>query len=257
MNIYDVIFDDDAIVSGVIVKKTDKGCYILWEDSTLTFESDTLDSYDVESSVTPLIIRGIVGSSEGYSDCLNKLVFLDDSLLKDGLDEDELSLVLYDRADLEHALNFEYALYGLKFTIVDIDKFRSIVKEGDFICIKAKDLTIQLEPYVKIDKEQAYHNSRTTFAILNNTLVFGPHGLSHADWLMGNLSLDKDSFNSVVRGYYDESGIYFYQGEFETNAEVEEMALKYADNIDKNKPIYCGCIIGEVGEKWEPIKKLR
>ena len=257
MNIYDVIFDDDAVVSGIIVKKTDTGCYILWEDSTLTFESDTLDSYDVESSVSPLIVSGIIGSSEGYSDCLNKLVFLDDSLLKTDLDEDELSLVLYDRADLEHALNFEYALYGLKFTVVDIDKFRSVVKEDDFICIKAKDLTIQLEPYVKVDKEQEYHNSRTTFVILHGIVHYGPKGLSHKDWLVGQGVMTEEAYNKVVRGYFDETGIYFYQGNFETNEIVESIALKVADSIDKNKSIYCGCIIGEVGEKWEPIKKLR
>lgn len=108
-----------------------------------------------------------------------------------------------------------------------------------------------------MDKEQAFHNSRTTFAIMNDTLMIGPVGLSHADWLIGRLKLDNETFDKVVRGYYDESGIYFYQGEFETNDEVEAAAIKYADRIDMNAPVFCGCHIGEVGERWKPIKQLR
>ncbi len=106
-------------------------------------------------------------------------------------------------------------------------------------------------------KEQIYHNSRTIFAIINDSLRYGPLGFSHADWLIGQLDMSVNTFNETIRGYVDESGIYFYQGDFETNDKVETTALRYADLINKELPIYCGCIKGEVGEKWKPIKKLR
>lgn len=106
-------------------------------------------------------------------------------------------------------------------------------------------------------KEQLYHNSRITFAIIDNKLQFGPLGLSHAEWLIGLLGMNMYQFNKVIRGYYNSTGIYFYQGNFETNNKVELAALNFADKIDSNLPIYCGCIVGEVGEYWKPIKQLR
>ena len=105
--------------------------------------------------------------------------------------------------------------------------------------------------------EQAFHNSRTTFAIIDDTLMIGHVGLSHADWLIGKLKIDNETFDKVIRGYYDDTGIYFYQGEFKTSPEVEEAALKYADIIDMKAVVYCGCVIGKVGERWKPIKQLR
>lgn len=108
-----------------------------------------------------------------------------------------------------------------------------------------------------MDKEQLYHNNRTTFAIINDTLEYGPLGLSHADWLIGQLGMSEEEFNMTVRGYFDNSCIYFYQGDFETNDVVETTAIKYAEFINKELPVYCGCIKGEVGEKWKPIKQIR
>lgn len=108
-----------------------------------------------------------------------------------------------------------------------------------------------------MNKEQIYHNSRTTFAIINDTIKIGPVGLSHADWLIGRLLLTENEFNSIVRGYYTDTEIYFYQGAFETNKLVESTARKFADRINRNASVFCGCIKGEVGEKWKPIKQLR
>lgn len=106
-------------------------------------------------------------------------------------------------------------------------------------------------------KEQEYHNSRTTFAIMDGNIHYGPKGLSHKDWLVGRGIISEDAYNEIVRGYFDDSGIYFYQGNFETNDLVENTARTVANQFDNNLPIYCGCIIGEIGEKWKPIKQLR
>ena len=108
-----------------------------------------------------------------------------------------------------------------------------------------------------MNKEQLYHNNRTTFVILHGHVHYGPKGLSHKDWLVGQNVMTEETYNQVVRGYFDETGIYFYQGDFETNDVVETTAVKYADFISKELPVYCGCIKGEVGEKWKPIKQIR
>ena len=105
--------------------------------------------------------------------------------------------------------------------------------------------------------EQQFHNQRRIFVIFDGEVIFGPEGLSHYDWLVGRKILREIDYNISVRGYVDETGIYFYMRDFETNAKVEYLAKKFCDQIDKNLPVYCGCIKGEVGERWKPIKQLR
>lgn len=106
-------------------------------------------------------------------------------------------------------------------------------------------------------KEQLFHNNRIMFVILNGQVKYGPVGFSHKNWLVGQNILTEAAYEQVVRGYYDETGVYFYQGNFETNNLVEATACEVSDQFDKQLPIYCGCIIGEIGERWNPIKRLR
>ena len=63
-------------------------------------------------------------------------------------------------------------------------------------------------------------------------------------------------FNELVRGYVDDTGIYFYSGDFETNEYVEKTAKSWYSSIDTNKPVYCGVNKGIVGERWIPIKRI-
>lgn len=105
--------------------------------------------------------------------------------------------------------------------------------------------------------EQEFHNQRIAFAIYNDKLNYCPKGLSHYDWLVKGNIVDEFVFNGLVRGYMDETGIYFYSGDFETNDYVENMAKAWCNSLDSSKPVYCGVIRGEVGERWKPIKQIR
>lgn len=47
----------------------------------------------------------------------------------------------------------------------------------------------------------------------------------------------------------DSTGIYFYQGDFETNEYVEDMALSWYSTLHPTLPVYCGMIKGNVGNR--------
>lgn len=105
--------------------------------------------------------------------------------------------------------------------------------------------------------EKEFHNHRDAFAIFDDKLNWCPKGLSHYEWLVDSDMFQEIQFNEIVRGYTDETGIYFYQGDFETNDYVEVIARSWMNSIDKEKPVYCGVVKGEVGERWKPIKQIR
>lgn len=104
--------------------------------------------------------------------------------------------------------------------------------------------------------EQEFHNQRKAFAIFDDKLNWCPHGLSHYQWLVEGRLFCETVFNELVRGYTDDTGIYFYSGDFETNEYVEKTAKSWYSSIDTNKPVYCGVNKGIVGERWTPIKRI-
>ena len=104
--------------------------------------------------------------------------------------------------------------------------------------------------------EQEFHNQRKAFAIFDDKLNWCPYGLSHYEWLVDSGLFQESVFNTLVRGYVDETGIYFYQGDFKTNAYVEDVAKSWYTSIDSNKPVYCGVYKGDIGERWKPIKQI-
>lgn len=107
------------------------------------------------------------------------------------------------------------------------------------------------------DKTRDFHNSRTIFAYYDDKLNFCTEkGLSHYEWLVGRGLFSDVVFEELVRGYQDETGVYFYAGEFETNSYVEDVAMSCVSCFDKGTPIYCGLIVGREGERWKPVKRL-
>ena len=104
--------------------------------------------------------------------------------------------------------------------------------------------------------EQEFHNQRKAFAIFDDKLNWCPLGLSHHEWLVDGGLFQEAVFNDIVRGYVVETGIYFYQGDFQTNQYVEDIAKSWYRTIDTTKPVYCGVQKGEIGERWKPIKQI-
>lgn len=105
--------------------------------------------------------------------------------------------------------------------------------------------------------EQEFHNQRRAFAIFDDKLNWCPKGLSHKEWLVGGNLFDEAQFSELVRGFVDETGVYFYSGDFETNEYVEDVAKSWMNSIDKDLPVYCGVYKSRIGERWKPKKKIR
>lgn len=106
--------------------------------------------------------------------------------------------------------------------------------------------------------EQEFHNQRKAFAIIDGKLTWCPKGLSHKEWLVDTGIISQYAFdNELVRGYMDDTGIYFYQGDFKNNDYVEIVARSWLCKFDQTLPVYCGVIKGKVGERWRPVKRIR
>lgn len=107
--------------------------------------------------------------------------------------------------------------------------------------------------------EREFHSQRRAFAIFDDKLNWNPDNFyTHHEWLVGTGLFSEAQFEDLVRGYTDDTGIYFYQGSnFETNEYVEDIAKSWMNSIDINKPVYCGVVRGKVGDRWLPIKKIR
>lgn len=104
--------------------------------------------------------------------------------------------------------------------------------------------------------EKEFHKQRLAFAIINNEIHTSSAGLSHKEWLIGENLISENEFDDIIRGFIDETGIYFYQGDFEQNEDVQKAARKYGPILAPNSPIYCGMHKGEIGERWTPIIHL-
>lgn len=133
----------------------------------------------------------------------------------------------------------------------------------------AKELVDRLNAYVTICNDEAekraekeFHNNREAFAYIptngKNMITFcSTPGLSHKEWLIDRLGYSEDEFNKIIRGFKDETGVYFYVGNFETNERVEDIAKSYKEFYSGVQRVFCGMIPGKIGERWKPIKEIK
>jgi hypothetical protein len=108
--------------------------------------------------------------------------------------------------------------------------------------------------------EEEFHVQRRMF-VLGNTLQFARIGdpRSHAQWLRDDYGIEKP----MLRGFVDETGLYFYSTE-DCRATKEDYRIiqpwlreigEYLD-LSENTPIHMGMIPGEIGVRWQPEKTL-
>lgn len=83
----------------------------------------------------------------------------------------------------------------------------------------------------------SFHSQRRMFAIKDSILYLAPENVSysHAKWfeLKGWISPKDDSFmNTLTRGYFDLTGIYFYKGyDFSLDTSCENEMLKFISSL--------------------------
>ncbi len=110
--------------------------------------------------------------------------------------------------------------------------------------------------------EEELHKKRIAFMIVDGNILYLKYSkMSHREWAE-QLGISKSKFDSLVRGFIRDGGIYYYQGDFETNDKVIEVALDTCDIIAKENglvdyEVYCGFVIGKIGEEWKPILKIK
>jgi hypothetical protein len=123
-----------------------------------------------------------------------------------------------------------------------------------------------------------FHQNRTTFVLL--FLKTGHPDLeacmvladdekrSHAEWfeaIKDELPGDTTppTIEEAIRGYWDETGIYFYQGpDFHGGPEVKKYAERYVRSVrdlagkPRDTRVFVGVRPGVPGEHWEPLEEL-
>ena len=69
--------------------------------------------------------------------------------------------------------------------------------------------------YETKDDAREFHRQRKSFVILNNKLYLLPAGssMSHFEYCQ-KIGLDKETFNSITRGYYLNGNLIFYKDNF-------------------------------------------
>lgn len=134
---------------------------------------------------------------------------------------------------------------------------------------QAKEMVDRLNAYITICNDEAekqsekeFHNNREAFAYIptngKNMITFcSTPGLSHREWLIDKLGYSEDEFNKIIRGFKDETGVYFYTGNFETNDHVEDVAKSYKEFYAGVQRVFCGMLPGKIGERWTPIKEIK
>lgn len=105
-----------------------------------------------------------------------------------------------------------------------------------------------------------FHKQRQMFAI-GYTLQFAPTNdpRSHKEWLEQDYGIT----TPMLRGYVDETGLYFYSTEDCQATPLDYVGIlpwlkeigEYLD-LDWDTPIHMGTIKGVVGERWKPARTL-
>lgn len=137
-------------------------------------------------------------------------------------------------------------LYNSEETIADVE----IACENIFPSLKESE-----DEGTTMGKEKEFHNHRIPFYInKDNSIVFIKKGKSHIEYFneIGHF----EYINFVIRGYILDDHIMFYIGnnfEIPINLTIKNiLKLVYSINKSSIKWVGLGCIIGKVGEEWNP-----
>lgn len=106
-----------------------------------------------------------------------------------------------------------------------------------------------------MNKEEIFHNKRIAFYVDNNkNIIYIKQGQSHNDYFkeIGH----PEYINFVIRGYILNDHVMLYIGndfDIPVNITIKSI-VELVSSINKTsiKWVGLGCVIGEVGEEWNP-----
>lgn len=134
---------------------------------------------------------------------------------------------------------------------------------------KMKQLTAEEE---KANNE--FHQQRQIFCIAGGSIYFADPFTTedHFEWMSRTMGMDKDEYETTIRGYIMKDRIQFFIGTAHsavpdilsriTIKEIDILAKKYAqvfrDEIDTDTSIkICnGVSIGEIGKQWDELETI-
>ena len=106
-----------------------------------------------------------------------------------------------------------------------------------------------------MNKEKIFHNKRIAFYVdSNKSIIYIKQGQSHNDYFkeIGH----PEYINFVIRGYILNDHVMLYRGnDFDIPANITiKSIVELVSSINKTsiKWVGLGCVIGEVGEEWNP-----
>ena len=102
--------------------------------------------------------------------------------------------------------------------------------------------------YETKNEARDFHKQRKAFIILNGVLEFLPEGsaMSHYEYCQTK-GIDKETFNTITRGFYLNGNTIFYKDNFIYDDELIKEALEHVNEIaekvnEKNFEIYFGTL---------------
>lgn len=115
------------------------------------------------------------------------------------------------------------------------------------------------------EKEALLHKSRIAFALVNDQMRYLTNSeMSHKEWLQLEFNISDEDFENIIRGTIKDNKIYFYIGsDFKTIEELESKAATLTkticeeQNLQLPTEVYCGMIIGEIGQVWSTIHTIK
>lgn len=119
------------------------------------------------------------------------------------------------------------------------------------------------------DAVKSFHAGRKMIVFRGERIFYKDNTTqSHADWFTfrGWISNSGDErFEDIIRGYIDDTGVYFYKGvDFKTDEQMElfikdrlHMISRFVRQFSYQPiKVYCGVKKGEVGQKYAPISYI-
>lgn len=154
MEVFDVIYDKDALISGIVLAKRQEGFYVLWandsiglveeNDETITVERKGFQGYIIEdilhSGYSGVRYEPKVGKK--YDFRRNRLIFFSVDFIKDS---DIPTFDLYDLDDIKNALTTESKSKNVYCYQLKTTPFKDFYEEDGYFYLRTMNSIYKLK----------------------------------------------------------------------------------------------------------------